>query len=527
MVKLGVYLLARLDPAFGHEGWWQAVLAGIGSVTAAWAMVLALRERDLKRILAWSTVAALGTLVMLIGLRGDGATVAVGAFILAHALYKAPLFFVAGNVDHGTGTRVIDRLGNLRGAMPFTAIAALLAGLSMAGLPTSFGYVAKDVITVAKGELEGLAWISYANLFVSGVAVAVAGVAAVRVFWRHPGQSETCDAHEGGAALVLPPIVIALTGIVLGLLPDLASGLLREAARAMTPGIGGPDVSLNLEIGPVLGTVAATLVIGAAVFWFWDGLHALLERADPVFRRFGPDVLYQRSLDWLVRLAALSTRTVQHGSLPGYALLMTGAVTAVLIALLAAVWPQLPWPAAQWPTPAIAGAALLLAAGALAACRIRDRLVLLLASGLVGYGSAALFLFTGAPDLAFTQFSVETVFVVVAATVLLKLKRLGRDQGIEEPRLRIGAAVVAIAFGGTLTLLLLAATGGVFDTALPQFFGERSVPEAYGRNVVNVIIVDFRALDTLGEIAVVAFSLLAALPLLAALRRARGGRTAR
>lgn len=151
MVKLGVYLLARFDPGFGEWTLWEWALKAAGSLTAAWGMVLALRERDLKRILAWSTVATLGTLVTLVGLRGEGATVAVGALLLAHALYKAPLFFVAGNIDHGTGTRVIDRLGNLRHAMPWTAAAALLAGASMAGMPMSFGYIAKDVILAAKG----------------------------------------------------------------------------------------------------------------------------------------------------------------------------------------------------------------------------------------------------------------------------------------------------------------------------------------------------------------------------------------
>jgi multicomponent Na+:H+ antiporter subunit A len=164
MVKLGVYLVARLDPAFGAWPWWQWTLQAVGALTAGWAMVLALRERDLKRILAWSTVATLGTLVLLVGLPGAGATAAVAALLLAHALYKAPLFFVAGNVDHEAGTRIIDRLGNLRRAMPWTATAALLAGLSMAGIPLTFGFVAKDAIHSAKAaeELLPLVQIGYA-----------------------------------------------------------------------------------------------------------------------------------------------------------------------------------------------------------------------------------------------------------------------------------------------------------------------------------------------------------------------------
>ena len=174
-----------------------------------------------------------------------------------------------------------------------------------------------------------------------------------------------------------------------------------------------------------------------------------------------------------------------------------------------------------WPGVGIVGACLLIVAGAVAACMQRNRLVLLLAAGLVGYGSGLFFLFTGAPDVAYTQFTVETVFVIVVASVLLALKRQGRANAVDEPLWRPGAFVIAVGFAAMITALLLVATAGSFDTALSQFFAENSVPEAYGRNVVNVILVDFRALDTFGEIGVVLLSLLAALPLLAALKPVR------
>jgi multicomponent Na+:H+ antiporter subunit A len=152
-------------------------------------------------------------------------------------------------------------------------------------------------------------------------------------------------------------------------------------------------------------------------------------------------------------------------------------------------------------------------------------LVLLLAAGLVGYGSALLFLFTGAPDVAYTQFTVETVFVIVVAAVLLKLKRMGLASSVPEPALRPLALALSVLLASVIALLLLVATAGAFDTALSDFFNANSVPEAYGRNVVNVILVDYRALDTLGEITVVMLSLLAAIPLLQALRSGRTGRT--
>jgi len=519
MVKLGVYLLARLDPGFGEWDLWEGTLKGVGSITAAWGMVLALRERDLKRILAWSTVATLGTLVVLVGMRGEGASVAVGALLLAHALYKAPLFFVAGNIDHGTGTRVIDKLGNLRHAMPWTAAAALLAGASMAGMPLSFGYVVKDVILEAKSADDVFAFARAANTVFGAIAVAVAGVAAIRVFWRHPGAIETPDAHECGPSLVGPPLVLALVGIGLGLFPFIAQDLIAEASGAMTPDTQAVVVSLALELGPALGSLAVTLGIGAAVYLLWDPLHHRFEALAQRTGRIGMASHYERTLLWIPRAAAGCTRRMQTGRLPAYVALAGGSVAAALALALWAGRAGLAWPAWQAPSAGVVGACALIVLGAACASVLRERLVLLLAAGLVGYGSAVLFLFTGAPDVAYTQFTVETVFVIVVASVLLKLKRLGRAYSVTEPGWRPGAALVAMAFASVVTLLLLTATAGALDPALSQYFGERSVPDAHGRNVVNVILVDFRALDTLGEISVVLLSLLAALPLLQALRQ--------
>ena len=523
MVKLGVYLLARLDPGFGDWELWAWALKGAGSITAAWGMILALRERDLKRILAWSTVATLGTLVTLVGLRGEGATIAVGALLLAHALYKAPLFFVAGNIDHGTGTRVIDRLGNLRHAMPWTAAAALLAGASMAGMPLSFGYIVKDVIMDAKSAGDVFAFAKMANTVFGAVAVAVAGVAAVRLFWWHPGVNETCEAHEAGPSLILPPLVLALAGITLGIFPFFAQDLISTATDAMTPDAEAVAVSLALEFGPVLVSLLVTLAIGVAIYFLWDPLHRLFERTARRTGRIGMTAQYERFLHSIPRVAAASTRVLQTGSLPTYVALAAGTVAVALAAAFAVGWTSLVWPSTDtWPGMGVLGACALIAVGAVAACTQRNRLALLLASGLVGYGSGLLFLFTGAPDVAFTQFTVETVFVIVVASVLLALKRQGRANGIDDEALwRPGAFFVAAGFAAAVTALLLVAIAGSFDTTLSAFFAEASVPEAYGRNVVNVILVDFRALDTFGEIAVVMLSLLAAIPLLKALNSRR------
>jgi len=475
LVKLGIYLLARLDAAFSDLLFWEYALVGIGTLTAVLAAVQTVRERDLKRILAWSTVATLGTLTMLVGLPGQGAALAVAALFFAHALYKAPLFFVAGNLDHGAGTRDIDRLTGMRRYLPWTATAALLAALSMAGLPLSFGFV--------------------------GCAARPADRAT------HP--------HEAPLPMLLPPLLLVALGLLFGLRPTLVDPLLGAAAQAIAPGFDPLQVDSSYDAWPVAEASIATLFFGLLIYFGWDRLHALLDRAREL-DELGPESWYWRKLKFIPKLASWVTRRLQHGVLSGYLLTLAGAVALALLAALLAARPELAWPSlAPLPLPVV-GCALLIVGGALAALLVRDHLVLLLVSGLVGYGSALLFLFTGAPDLAFTQFAVETVFVVVAATVLRRLRQMPTplQLAVGEARWRPLALLVALAFSLALGTLLLLAAGLPFEAQLSDYFAAESLPAAHGRNVVNVIIVDFRALDTLGEIAVVAMAFVAALPLL-------------
>jgi multicomponent Na+:H+ antiporter subunit A len=245
-----------------------------------------------------------------------------------------------------------------------------------------------------------------------------------------------------------------------------------------------------------------------------DRLHAAMERISWI-DAFGPAAWYQSKLQALGQLAAWHTRRLQHGLLDRYLLgLLAAILTAALLALSfsAGRWA---WPATYGISVPLLAVGAITIAGALSALWVHDRFVLLLASGLVGYGCAGLFLLAGAPDLAFTQFAVETVFVVVASAVLPEIRggpALANTLPVQR-RIEPVKLLVAIAFGAMMALLLLLAAGQPFDPALGEFFGARSVAAANGHNVVNVIIVDFRGFDTLGEIAVLAFALLAAAPL--------------
>ncbi|MBI1381642.1 MAG: DUF4040 domain-containing protein [Planctomycetaceae bacterium] len=504
MVKLGVYLLARFDPAMDAVPWWHHTLLAVGAFTAVFASVQTLRERDLKRILAWSTVAALGTLTMLLGLSDALSGVAFTAFLLAHALYKAPLFFVAGNVDHEAGTRQIDHLRGMRKALPFTAAAAVLAGASMAGLPSSLGVVAKDAMQRAKDSVDIDWYVSATSIAVSVVAVAVAAVATLRVFFGPPNDELARSPHPQGLRMSLPPIALAVVGLLLGLWHAPIEGALLAAARSVAP-FG--ELELEVLWPTRLDGILLAVVGGALLFWQWDRVHRWLEG----FRgldAIGPASLYERALAALKAGAGTVTRTAQHGVLGRY---------VAVLALAGAVWAlpflvRAPLPAAGPLSAGDAGLAagcLAVLAGAGLAVVARDVLGRLLGAGLVGLGSAVVFLFGGAPDVAFTQLAVETVFVVVAATALARY-RVASDTP-PAPKWRL---VAAVALGGLLGLASLVVFAAPFDPSLTNFFGAASLPEAHGRNVTNVVLVDFRAFDTLGEIAVLLLVGVAALPLL-------------
>lgn len=522
MVKLGVYLLARFDEAMGAVLWWEVSLTAIGLLTAVTGAVLSLRERDLKRILAWTTVSALGTLTLIIGLPNELGALAFAAFMLAHALYKAPLFFVAGNIDHAAHTRIIDRLRGLAPQLPLTAAAALLAGLSMAGLPASFGFVAKDLILIVKDSSDTWLLVSVGSLLVSAVGVAVAAVASLRVFFGGPRTVLPASDHgHEPLRLGLTPLLVASLGLAFGLMPWLVEDVLVEAARTISPALGTQEVTLPSLDLTRQASVALVLGLGALTYVFWDRIKDGIERLTWL-DRFGPEAHYHVGLRLLKKLAGAVSRRLQHGVSGDY-LGVTVLVLSVLV-LASVVRSSGADPlsgAIAFGTPSAADLGFMLGCvtaivGAGLALQARDTLARLLSAGLVGLACAAIFLFRGAPDLAFTQLSVETVFVIVAAVALRR--HVSLDPAPAMPRWRVLTAVV---FGLTLGLLMLLLLMTPFDDSLSRYFLENSKPLAHGQNVVNVIIVDFRALDTLGEIAVVMLAALAAWPLLSQLSRRR------
>lgn len=510
MVKLGVYLLLRLDPALGGHALWIALVTGAGLLTMATASALTLFQTDLKRVLAYSTLVSLGLLVMLAGLPGGGAALAAVTFLIAHALYKASLFLTVGIVDHETGTRDATRLGGLGRAMPITAGLAALGALSMAGIPPFGGFLAKELVYEAA---LGSWWLVAIVLIANVSMIVAAGAVAVRCFLGAPVATPR-PAHDPPVSMLAGPALLGLTGLAFGAAPVLGAPLVRAAVDAT----GGAESALALWHGftPALALSGATLLLGALVYWRWA--DARVAPAPAAIRPRGADAVYDGLLRGLQQLAARQTAAIQRGSLRGY-LRVIFAVSA--LAMLGAGWARggLALPSLEGALQPVALLAVLSIVAALAVVRAGSFLAGIAAAGMVGFCAALLFLFRGAPDLAFTQFAVEALAIVVLLAIVGRMPFREGDR--RAPRERRLDAIIAVAFGAAASAVLLAVVRTPLDTRVSDFFREAGVAEAHGRNLVNVIIVDFRSLDTLGEIAVLTLAATAAAALFATSRPKR------
>ena len=518
MVKAGIYLLARMHPVLSGSEAWIWTLTIFGAVTAVLASVLALRQTDLKQALAYTTLMALGTLTMFLGAEATVAVAAAVTFLIVHSLYKAALFLVVGIIDHQTGTRDVAKLRGLAGALPITALAAAAAALSMAGFPPFLGFIGKEL------KYEGALAIASEPLFVASAAVlanalmvAVAGIVALRPFIGTPGETPKLP-REAPARLWIGPLLLAGLGLTFGMAPGLiAGGLVQPAVTAV---LGRPEtVKLALWHGlnlPLLLSLV-TFALGLAFYLFHQQLRRLLIGLEARLPA-SADQVWDGLLRGLKALAALQTELLQSGVMRRY-LFIIFATVALSVGATLVLAEALPGPFAlpeleikHWAVVAM------VTAGAFMTAIAANRLTAVCALGVVGVGIALLFVMFGAPDVAITQMLVETLVVVLVAVAMLRLP------GLEQAASRAGRrldALLAIAVGGVVTATLLAIVEGPINRSVTAYFEETSVPEAFGRNIVNVILVDFRALDTFGEIAVVAVAAIGAYALLRGAKRER------
>ncbi|MFT5485614.1 MAG: multicomponent Na+:H+ antiporter subunit A [Alphaproteobacteria bacterium] len=511
MVKAGIYLLARMHPVLSGTDVWIWTLTIFGATTAVLASVFALRQTDLKLALAYTTVMALGTLTMFLGAEAPVAIAAAMTFLIVHSLDKASLFLVVGIIDHGTGTREASQLRGLSRAMPLTALAAGAAGLSMAGFPPFLGFIGKELkyegaLAIASEPVL----VATAAILANALMVAVAGIVALRPFFGAPKPTPKTP-HEAPLRMWIGPLVLAALGLTFGLAPSLIAGSIVQPA--VTAVLGQPEtVKLALWHGlnvPLLLSVL-TFGLGITIYAFHGRLRSLLIVAEARLPTTA-DRLWDRGLDGLKAVAAMQTRVLQGGVLRHYIFIVYATLAlAVGVTLIVADAIRLPqaWPDLFFREWAVAA---LIAAGAVMTTVNRSRLAAVCALGVVGVGVALVFVMFAAPDVAITQLLVETLVVVLVAVTMLRLPSL--RAATLRPR-RWLDAILAVSVGGVVSLTLLAVVEGPINRSVTAFFETASVPEAFGRNIVNVILVDFRALDTFGEVAVVAVAALAAYALI-------------
>lgn len=513
MVKAGIYLMMRLQPSLGGTDAWFYTLSIAGAITAVWSSLMALRQTDMKLMLAWTTVMALGTLTMFLASDLRIAALAAVTFLLVHAFYKCALFLIIGNVDKSTGTRDFNKLGSLIRHMPVTAIVASLAALSMAGFPPFLGFIGKELKYEGALAIADEPWlIVIAAVSANAMMVAIAFTFVFRVFLG--GQSAiTRTPKEVSVLMWIGPLLLALAGLTTGIFPELITKTIIQPAISEILATR-TEVKLSLWHGINVPLMLSFITVGLGSLMFFK-LKSVSQTINTMVSKLpvAGDSAYDSLLNGTQSLAAGVTNRLQTGSLSHY---LTIVFSAFVIAVGATLIYQPVSLDLRNLTPVTPLATLVIALMMIASIVVAfsgSRLLSICGLGIVGSGVAVLFLIFGAIDVAITQLMVETLFVVLIATVLVKLPRFpgqqhpGKAGGFRD-------ASIAIAAGLVMTVITLGVSLAPIDLTVTQFFEENSLVKAYGRNIVNVILVDFRALDTLGEVAVVATAAMAVIGLL-------------
>ncbi|MCK0744428.1 monovalent cation/H+ antiporter subunit A [Chromohalobacter nigrandesensis] len=502
MVKAGVFLLARLHPALAGSQEWLYLVSLTGLVTMLYGAYFALTKLDLKAILAYSTVSHLGLITMLFGFNSQMALVAGLFHILNHATFKAALFMTAGIVDHECGTRDIRKLKGLWRYMPMTTALATITAASMAGFPLLNGFLSKEMMLTESLEtplLGGLAWLIPALATVASILSAAYALRFVRnTFFDGKPRDLKKTPHEAPFLLRLPVLVLAIVCVVVGLFPALtATGLLTAATdAAMT--MPAPEPHLSIWHGFNLPLLMSTIALLGGLL-----VYVLRQHLFAFHRQFASRdslAIFENAVQRLVRFTQWAIDTLENGSLQRYMLWVVISALVVAGMSLMGIETLKGELATQEASPLIiVGAVITCFAGLATAFLHRRRLISLIMLSVVGLMASLIFARFSAPDLALTQLAVEVVTVIL---LMLALFFLPQKTPKESSASRIVRDVLlAAGFGGVVASLNYALLTRPLNS-ISDFFLENSVPGGGGHNVVNVILVDFRGFDTLGEITV-------------------------
>lgn len=505
MVKAGIFLLARLSPVMGGTPQWMFLVSLIGAMTMFIGAYLSLTQTDLKAILAYTTVSSLGTMVLLFGISTQPAIEAAILFLIIHAFYKASLFMIAGMIDHKTGTRDISILGELWKPMPKTFVVTTLALLSMAGLPPMLGFIGKELIYEAKIQTPDIAVV----LTILGVAsnifmVWVSTMLGYRTFIEKDGGMPK-PPNEKGWKMLMGPTVLVIASLFFGLYPASMSKLIEPAVSTILRQPVKVYLSLWHGFNQVLLLSILTVATGFTLFLLRKKVLPVFKAINHTFFNIKFSEVFNHIINSFVKLSKKKTSVIQHGYHRFY--LMT-----IFIATTILIWFMIlntrGWNEdivyTRQPYYVIALIILMIGASIITAIA-RSRLVAIISMGVVGLGIALLYLIYSAVDLAITQILVETLTLVMFVLVLQKLPKFAN---LSSRKSRIRDALIAMAAGSFMIILVLKSIHVNYNHPISDFFVKNSLPGGFGENVVNVILVDFRSLDTLGEITVLSIAAL-------------------
>lgn len=509
MVKAGVFLVARLSPTFAATSTWHLAIIPLGLITMVMGGWMALRQKDLKLILAYGTVSQLGFIITVTSIGTRAAMLAALALTLGHAMFKATLFMIVGAIDHTTGTRDVRQLSGLGARRPQMMIIAGLAAASMAGVPPLFGFVAKEAALDAVLEAEPLQGMpgvfTTIGLVIGSIFTVAYSLYLMRAAFATKPSTHSCGGGTSKAVadmatpsplMMAPAWLLAAAGVVTGFAPGLYDAIIRPyLAEAFPESADTSYLALWHGVNVPLMLTGVILLVGALLHW-QRNLVRELQFDQPALG--DADSAYDAILDAARKLSLRVTAATQRGSLP----LTEGIILAVLIllpmsALLLGSRNELRME--LWDGSAQGAAAVVIIIASLAATRLRNRLSGVIMVGVTGYGLAIIFALYGAPDLALTQLLVETIVLVLFVLVLrtLPARTTRNPNGLERIR-----AWLAIAVGGTVAVIGAFAMAARSAEPVSAPVPELALDIGHGANAVNVLLVDIRAWDTFGEVSV-------------------------
>lgn len=523
MVKAGLYLVARFSPIFSNYEWFFIIISTFGIVTLCWGSYMAVRQTDLKAILAYSTISQLGMIMAMLGFGTEIAVFAAVFHILNHATFKGSLFMVAGIVDLQSGTRDIRKLGGLFTMLPITGTLALFGTFSMAGIPLPFlnGFYSKEMffestlqLSLTGSNLQQILtqMMPYLAVFGSIFTFVYSMYLFFDVFGKKKHDLQLPKTpKEAPLGMLIPPSILVLGIITIGLFPNAFNRpFLAHALEAINP--QAASQSIGFWHGLNTPFIMSLIVVGMGLVLYgtrsaWTKIYQVIP-GKLSFNR-----VYDRIIEQIDRRSARITNTYMNGSLKTYISFIIGTIVLVTTTYLFITdgftikYDNL----AEISVIEIVVVVLIVIAS-IATIFVNHNLAALLITGIVGYGVSILFLIYRAPDLALTQLVIETVSVVLFLLAFYHLPKMRKRD--DQKLTKFKNAVIAIGFGTLMTLIGISAHSSNWFEPISDYFLETAQSIGGGTNVVNVILVDMRGLDTLFEITVLGIAALAVFSLI-------------